>query len=427
MLSNADNDKMCRVGPGTPMGSALRQYWMPIATSDEVITDGAPLDVEILGEHYVAFRNSKGEVGILAEQCCHRGVSLVLGRVEDCGLRCIYHGWLFAPDGEVLETPNVQGQEFKKRVRQTAYPVREAGGMIFGYFGKDAPPPFPDLPFFKLPAENRSVFVNVSDGNFIQALEGLLDSTHLGMLHSGNLKKLLAAGKQDARGQVFLQDVAPKFEVEDTDYGLRYAALRQIADGEGGQHTLARVTAWIAPFFILNPSDGISSIPVPVNDEVTAFYHVSWNSKAPLTADKLEGSHALREQYRTRRADYKTADRPNRTNRWHQDRQMMDEGHFSGFEGLIQDDVAMFGSAGGVKNRTTEHLAPSDLAIARLYRRLLGMSDSGAKGEESLGRSVLGDLSHAYAFHAELKPGEDWRTRQRPVAADPVMELEPVE
>src|SRR5882757_3386707 len=136
MLSDVDNDLICRVGPGTAMGKAMRRFWIPALMSSELpVTDRDPVHVELLNESFVAFRDANGQVGLLDELCCHRGASLTVGRVEDCGIRCVYHGWLFAADGTVLETPNVQGPGFKAHVKAKAYPVREAGGLIWTYLG----------------------------------------------------------------------------------------------------------------------------------------------------------------------------------------------------------------------------------------------------------------------------------------------------
>ena len=136
MLSKQDNEIMCRVGPDTPMGKAMRRFWLPAMQASELLDrDSEPRHLELLGEHFVAFRDTNGNVGILAEACCHRGASLLIGRVEDCGIRCIYHGWKFAHDGTVMETPNVNDPRFKERFRQKAYPVKEAGGLIWVYLG----------------------------------------------------------------------------------------------------------------------------------------------------------------------------------------------------------------------------------------------------------------------------------------------------
>ena len=149
MLTRAESELICRIGPGSQMGAVMRRYWLPALSSSELPEPGGdPVHVELLGEHFVAFRDSEGRVGLLDEACCHRGASLLLGRVEGCGIRCIYHGWKYAVDGKVLETPNVPDGKFKDRIRARAYPVREAGSLIWTYLGPaDLQPSFPEWPW----------------------------------------------------------------------------------------------------------------------------------------------------------------------------------------------------------------------------------------------------------------------------------------
>ena len=190
MLSKEDNESMCRVGPDSGMGKVLRCYWLPaLLSSDLPDPDGDPKHVQLLGQDLVAFRDTNGRVGLLDEACCHRGASLTLGRVEGCGIRCIYHGWKFAVDGTVLETPNVPDPKFKSRFKARAYPVREAGGFVWTYLGDpEKVPAFPAWPWLDIPAEHRVNTVHIEGCNFVQAIEGLLDSTHLGVLHANGLK-----------------------------------------------------------------------------------------------------------------------------------------------------------------------------------------------------------------------------------------------
>src|SRR5207248_10812408 len=147
------NELICRVGPGTPMGAILREYWMPALLSDEVVIDGDPLRLKLLGEDLIAFRDTDGRVGMLGVHCPHRGASLFFGRNEEGGLRCVYHGWKFDVSGNCLDMPNEPSESsFKNRVHQTPYPCREAGGMIWTYMGPlTEPPPLPELEFTLVP------------------------------------------------------------------------------------------------------------------------------------------------------------------------------------------------------------------------------------------------------------------------------------
>ena len=186
MMSRADNDRLCRIGPGTPMGAVFRRFWLPICTSDRVpLPGGAPRFERLLGENFVVFRNGEGQVGVLDELCPHRGASLTLGRVEDCGIRCIYHGWKIGNDGTLLEVMNNPADRRPPNVRAPSFPVVEAGGIVWTYLGpKEHQPPAPHFAFMDL-AESQRVLLRV-DGNYnwVQALEGGLDSSHVGILHS---------------------------------------------------------------------------------------------------------------------------------------------------------------------------------------------------------------------------------------------------
>src|SRR5262245_50366214 len=184
MLSREDNDRLCRIGPGTSMGDVFRRYWLPVCVSTQIAKpDSDPLRVSLLGEHLVVFRDSAGKVGVLDELCPHRGASLALGRVEECGIRCLYHGWKFAVDGTIIDTPNNRDESFKKRVKAIAYPVREEGGLVWTYLGPAAKiPVFTRYAFMDAADENRTILrVNVK-ANYLQLLEGGFDSSHVGIL-----------------------------------------------------------------------------------------------------------------------------------------------------------------------------------------------------------------------------------------------------
>jgi len=180
MTSAKDNDVLTRVGRGTPMGDLMRQYWIPACLSSELEAGAAPMRLMLLGEKLIAFRDSAGRVGIMDHRCPHRCASLFFGRNEEGGLRCIYHGWKFAVDGTVLETPNVADPKFKSRLKGRTYPVREAGGLLWGYLGpKELMPAFPEWEFMKQPEAHRINAYAVVNCNFVQVIEGLVDSSHL--------------------------------------------------------------------------------------------------------------------------------------------------------------------------------------------------------------------------------------------------------
>jgi phthalate 4,5-dioxygenase len=422
LLSQQQNEKMCRVGASTPMGNALRHYWIPVATSDELVADGDPVVADVVGERLVAFRNSKGQVGVVAEACCHRGVSLLLGRVENCGLRCIYHGWLYAPDGKVIETPNILDERLKERISHRAYPVAESGGLVWAYLGPDqVPPPLPDLPFVRVPERHRFAGRHFVEANFVQVQEALVDSTHLGFLHRSSLAKLADATETDEslrQGTVMLDDLTPRFETQGTKFGFRYAAVRTVTDNGGSLHDVVRVTPWIAPFTILNPAGSIATLVVPMSDERTAFYHVFFDPDLPVSESPyreqcidfagLEPEH-LSKFSLLPKSDVKTA-KPARANRWLQDRAAMTAGKsFSGFPGIVVDDAAMAGSATPVRSREVEHLSHADLGVAQLYRSLLQLADAAANGDRPVGADIGDKLHPVLGYQSDLKPDESWQ------------------
>jgi phenylpropionate dioxygenase-like ring-hydroxylating dioxygenase large terminal subunit len=191
MLSAADNDYMCRVGPGTPMGNLMRQYWLPALISTELPEpDCAPTRLRLLGENLIAFRATSGVVGIVANACPHRGASLFFGRNEEEGLRCVYHGWKFDVTGQCVDMPSEPAESnFRSKVRAIAYPTQERGGVIWCYMGsREVLPPLPDLEPNMQPDGQYSVQKVFRDCNWVQGLEGDIDTSHLAFLHLGAVK-----------------------------------------------------------------------------------------------------------------------------------------------------------------------------------------------------------------------------------------------
>lgn len=417
MLSKADNEMMCRVGADTPMGKAFRHYWLPVMLSSELPeADGAPFPVEVCGERIVVFRDSAGVIGALAEHCCHRGASLLLGRVEECGIRCIYHGWKFAVDGTVLETPNVADERFKKRFRARSYPIRDAGGLVWIFLGEAASaPPLPNWAFMNVPARNRLPVVAVANCNYVQLMEGVVDSSHLSILHTVGLKATDAAELDFAKKTNHMQfDAAPRLEAEETDFGFHYVALRR--NDRGPEPVIeARVAPFIAPCFVLNPNGDLFFAFIPINDERVLFFHVWWDrekafGEEPLRSQQLSfvglDRETLAESGMTRETSV-LPDRARRENNFHQDREAMRRGHFTGLPGFTQEDAAVSMSPGPIRDRSKEMLSVADVAIGRLYRSLLKCAHSAANGQEPL--AVHADVSKISGACGALKPGAEWR------------------
>src|SRR5258708_10510982 len=250
MLRDADNQLLTRTGPGTPLGDLFRRYWLPVLKSAELEPDGAPARVKLLGERLVAFRDTAGRVGLMDEFCAHRGVSLWFGRNEEHGLRCPYHGWKYDATGQCVEVPSEPAENgFCRKIKLASYPCLERAELVWAYLGPPAlQPPPPELAWVPLPPAQRFVSKRVQDCNYMQALEGDLDSSHSGILHAGALDRdpLFAGAK--GNGYV-VNDAAPEFEVADFEGALLLGARRKV---DGGR-SYWRVTPWIAPPFTVVP------------------------------------------------------------------------------------------------------------------------------------------------------------------------------
>jgi phthalate 4,5-dioxygenase len=380
MLTREENELLCRVGAEAPMGKMLRRYWIPALMSSELESGGAPKRVRLLGEDLVAFRDGAGRAGILDENCPHRGSSLVLARNEDCGLRCLYHGWKIDVAGNVLETPaEPEESTFKERVRAIAYPAREWGGFVWTYMGPPGlEPPELDFPWTRLP-EDHSVVIKVrTECNWVQALEGVIDSAHGNYLHSNLLKPASGLSatvlREDGRLDRPSDDGAPTIEAENTPYGFRYAAIRKpIVDPETNKYV--RVTLFIAPIYALFPgAKGMTNMQifVPLDDEHTMHYFVKTSLEGPLD-ERTREIHMKRAGTRMRidiDAEYRKV--RSAENNWMQDREAMKRGEsFSGIFGVTTEDIAMQESMGPIYDRTKEHLGTSDVAVIRMRRLML--------------------------------------------------------
>ena len=232
MLKREDNELITRVGPGTPMGATLRRYWMPALLSSEVShPDSDPVRVRILGEDLIAFRDTNGSVGLIQNNCPHRGASLFFGRNEEAGIRCVYHGWKFDVTGQCVDMPNEPTQkrgapaesDFKHKVRAVAYPTAEKAGVVWTYLGpREKQPPVPDLEWMRAPAGQCWISKTFENCNYLQAMEGGLDTSHSSFLH----RDLTAEGLANPRAR----STAPRLEILNTDYGYMYASIRHLRE-----------------------------------------------------------------------------------------------------------------------------------------------------------------------------------------------------
>jgi phenylpropionate dioxygenase-like ring-hydroxylating dioxygenase large terminal subunit len=384
VLSTTENDILVGVGPGTPMGELFRQYWLPVLLADELFdADGPPLRVRLLGEDLVAFRDTHGVVGLLAEACPHRGASTYYGRNEQGGLRCVYHGWKFDVTGRCLDMPSEpEESNFKDKVRQTAYPCVDRNGVIWTYMGpRSEPPPFPEYEFATVPAEN-SVSATITEAcNWLQILEGDLDSAHLDFLHNQLTDEEIASGMLPIESK---KDRTPRIEVAQTEYGLTKGARRTV----DGDNYYWRVYQYMLPAVVLLPSTGdtiMFRITVPIDDGHTTFWNGAYSPSRPLTESERERHQRSRAigGYQTPNADPRSRWRPvaNRDNDYLLDREAQATRRFSGIPPVKLQDVAMTESMGPVNNRTKEHLGTTDTAIIQMRRSMLraatALRDSG--------------------------------------------------
>jgi len=414
MLSAEQNDRITRTGPGTPLGKGVRRYWVPtMLVADLPEPGGDPVRVTLFNEDFVIFRTGDGTLAMLDEYCRHRGASLSLGRVEECGIRCIYHGWKFAADGTVLETPNVPDPSFRTRFRARAYPVREAGGLAWAYLGSEGTEPLlPHWPWFDLPSTNILATRHFIACNFVQILEGLVDSSHLGILHSNALGVSSDTELTYAQKVGPMQfDKAPRIDVQPVEYGFRYAAIRHT-----GELDTARITSFVAPFTVVNPNGDVVTIVVPSRDDQSIFFHVFWDTGRPLGEEPMRSEHL-----RFIGLDPGSLDRigvrepgdpraPDSRNGYYQDRDAMRRGDsFSGLPGLIAEDVVVSVASRPIRDRSTEMLSISDLAVAQLYRTLQAVAQAGDAGTPPPGVNIEPCSQGARGFDIPDLSGVNWR------------------
>lgn len=380
-----DNELLTRTGPGTPMGALFRRFWIPALLSDEVKEkDCPPVRVTLLGEQFVAFRDSSGRVGLLAARCPHRCSELFFGRNEEGGLRCAYHGWKFDRDGRCLDMPTEPAaSKLKNEVRARAYPVEERGGIVWAYLGPaELKPPLPHLDFFDLPASHAFSSKCLMQCNHQQALEGSMDTAHLTFLHRSlkpSDESYRALGVANF-GALADSDGMPKFFVSDTAYGLRIAARR---DADAANYYW-RISQWFMPHTVFVAADPDSlcrgNVFVPIDDEHCWWYRVRWNPSRALTEQEIRSFYANGDYAELIPGTY--APVGNKANDYLIDRNDQRTLSYSGIKSAQLQDIAVQESQGGIVDRTQEYLGTTDEAIVRCRRKLLQQAAGLAKGVE---------------------------------------------
>jgi phthalate 4,5-dioxygenase oxygenase subunit len=382
MTTRAENELMARIEGGAPMGRLMQEhYWIPFAQSAHLVHGDGPLPVRLFGDNYVAFRAEDGRIGFLDELCPHRRTSLLLGRIEGNGVRCIYHGWKIDASGRVVDCPTqlVRAEQFAANVAVGHYLVHEAGGLAWVWLGAAEAPIFPTLPFADEDLHRYWITAQVPC-NWLQGLEGSVDSVHAGMLHQTWIAKSVSMSEH-ANLSIALEQ-SPTYETEATAYGLRAAALRKTPTGE----TYVRITEHLMPLVTITPVGGTTPrtgavfVISPVDDthHVLFFGTVGPTPHSGVSLDQI----AMQDpEYVPDPLDY-TGLRDDRSDRWGQDRSLMTSGHFSGFgRSLLEEDAAVQTSMGPIVDRSLENLSSSDVAVAHLRRLLLVALDAAKAGE----------------------------------------------
>jgi phenylpropionate dioxygenase-like ring-hydroxylating dioxygenase large terminal subunit len=371
MLTREENELLCRVGPGTPMGNLMREYWVPALLSSEVATpDSDPVRVMLLGEQLVAFRDTTGQIGLIENNCPHRGASLFFGRNEQAGIRCVYHGWKFDARGSCVDMPNEPAEsDFKHKVTAVAYRCQERNGIVWTYMGARATPPaLPNLEGTMLPEGEWSVTAIQRECNWFQGLEGDIDTSHFSFLHAGSMS--VSTQEPGTFSYYMLRDRAPRYSVVDTDYGTMYGAYRDTEDGR----RYWRVAQWLFPFWTMPPQGVLGHKVtargwVPMDDEHTMFFMSGPRRRPAGPGPRNQMLPSTSDWY----GRFRLA--ANASNDYSIDREKqrrnagMDD--FTGIRGIHLQDQAITESEGRLYDRSGEHLASSDMMIIRVRRRLL--------------------------------------------------------
>ena len=381
MLTQEKNDLLTQTGPGTPMGKVFRCYWIPALLAEELPEpDCPPVRVELLSEKLIAFRDTEGRLGLLDEFCAHRRVSLWFGRNEENGLRCPYHGWKYDVTGQCVDVPSEE-PAFCKNIRQKSYPLVEKGGILWTYMGDpERQPPLPDFEFANVAPAQRFISKRFQLCNWLQAMEGGIDSSHVSFLHSMNLNSdPLFKG---ARGNQYnLSDMKPVFEVVEHPGGLLIGARRKAEDDQ----YYWRITPWVMPSFTMVPPRGDHPVHghfwIPVNDENCWAWSFDYKSQRNLTEEEVQ---AMRDGKGIHCKYVPGTYIPiaNKSNDYLMDREAQRSGKsYSGIEGIAIQDASLQESMGPICDRRNEKLAPTDkgimLARRMLFKAIKNLEDKG--------------------------------------------------
>jgi phthalate 4,5-dioxygenase len=415
MLSTEENQLLTQTGAGTACGEFIRRYWQPVALSDELDND-APVRLKVMGEELVLFRDQEGRLGLLGLHCAHRGADLSLGRIEDGGIRCLYHGWVYDVNGSCLEQPaEPQGSDFKTKIRHKAYPCQEKGGFVFAYMGPGSPPLLPNYEPLCVPPDHRFAYKVLHECNWLQAHEGEIDPAHLSYLHRRtNQPKWRQRAIKGTKGvqamDFYRSDVSPLIDAEETEFGVRIFSVRNAGD----QGSYLRVTNSVFPNVstIIGPmaGDGYDiNWHVPIDDFSHWKFVLIFRRSGPLEARDWKNINQMRTELTS---DYRLI-RDSRNN-YLQDRESMKTGNFSGMGTVnIVQDAAMVQSPGAIQDRAEEHLGTTDKAIIANRRALTKAIQAVRAGEEAphmIREASKNELAQLRVVSEIVPASVDWRS-----------------
>jgi phenylpropionate dioxygenase-like ring-hydroxylating dioxygenase large terminal subunit len=409
------------------MGQLMRQYWIPAVLSSELARDGAPIRLMLLGEKLIAFRDSAGRVGVMDHRCPHRCASLFLGRNEQGGIRCVYHGWKYDVSGNCLDMPSVPPhQDFKHKVKAKAYRAVEQAGLVWVYMGSRPEPRLPALEILDVPDDEIGASLIQRDCNYLQALEGDIDTSHFGFLHAGHIDPADVAEGEPLRQTITIR--APQYYVADRNWGTQYASYR----GAGPGHSYWRFANFLFPFWTQAPNGEFGSHVharawVPLDDHHTMFCFLWWKrgtSAMTLPQPAFKDGRAIGGTGRGNKflpnstdwfGRWRLAD--NASNDWGMDRaDQRNNTIYSGIDGIHLQDQAITESMGPIVDHAFEHLAPSDQMITHTRRRLLmaarALRDEGLLPPGVEDADVYGGARSGYLVSDDKTPWQDLYARQ---------------
>jgi phenylpropionate dioxygenase-like ring-hydroxylating dioxygenase large terminal subunit len=415
MMSREQNEQLSRIGPGTLMGKLLRRYWAPFLLVDELPEpDCPPVKVKLMGEKLIAFRDTKGRVGLIDEFCAHRGVSLWFGESADYGIRCHYHGWKYDITGQCVDLPSEpEDSGFRKNIKLKSYPCIEKAGIVWAYMGPPALQPSPPaLEWTDVAPEQRFVSKRLQECNYLQAMEGGIDSSHVSWLHGSELNKdpLFKGSKGNVYNE---QDRMPLFEVEEFSGGLLIGARR---NAEAGKYYW-RITPWIMPWYTIIPPRAGHPLGahawVPIDDETCWAWSINYHPKRALKESEIaamkdgEGIHV-------KYVPGTFIPLANKANNYLMDREAQRHGHSAtGVDGIAMQDASIQESMGPIQDRTNEHLCATDAGIILARKLMLRAAKDAAEGKPVPAtepaaqrvRSVAIELGHGVKFSDGAKHG----------------------